>query len=65
MKSTLSGPYATPACLSMSGKDYCAHQGCQLSGWGLVKRYPQTLALLLQEITGKIWTLSALKQQYG
>jgi len=58
------GPYAGPACLPPAGKDYRATQNCMLSGWGLVKRYPQTLANRLQKITGKIWTARALRSQY-
>merc|ERR1712002_135641 len=59
-----STPYAGPACLPPKGKDYRSHQNCMLSGWGLVKRYPQTLANQLQKITGKIWSASALLRQY-
>merc|ERR1711890_164373 len=40
----LSGPYAGLACMPAAGKDYRGHSECQLSGWGLVKRWPQTLA---------------------
>merc|ERR1712142_283655 len=49
------GPYAGPACLPTEGKDYRGSQNCILSGWGLVKRWPQTLADRLQKVTGKIW----------
>merc|ERR1711915_192639 len=59
-----SGPYAGPACVPAPGKDYRGHQNCILSGCGLVKRYPQTLADRLQKVTGKIWTASALRSQY-
>merc|ERR1712002_734078 len=59
-----SGPYAGPACLPPAGKDYRSHKECMLSGWGLVKRWPQTLADQLQKITGKIWTAKDLLRQY-
>jgi len=58
------GPYAGPACLPTAGKDYRNHQKCMLSGWGLVRRYPQTLADQLQKITGRIWGASELRRQY-
>merc|ERR1711970_254340 len=58
------GPYAGPACLPAAGKDYREHQNCMLSGWGLVKRYPQTLADRLQKVTGKIWNARDLLRQY-
>merc|ERR1711955_163825 len=59
-----SGPYAGPACMPAAGKDYRGHQNCMLSGWGLVKRYPQTLADRLQKVTGKIWGARELLRQY-
>jgi len=59
-----SGPYAGPACMPAAGKDYRGHQNCMLSGWGLVKRWPQTLADRLQKVTGKIWTARDLLRQY-
>merc|ERR1712042_46315 len=59
-----SGPYAGPACMPAAGKDYRGHQNCMLSGWGLVKRWPQTLADRLQRVTGKIWTARDLLRQY-
>ena len=34
-----------------AGKDYRGAQNCMLSGWGLVKRYPQTLADRLQKVS--------------
>ena len=34
-----------------TGKDYRNSQNCMLSGWGLVKRYPQTLADQLQKVS--------------
>merc|ERR1712002_255591 len=58
------GPYAGPACMPAAGKDYRNHQNCMLSGWGLVRRYPQTLADQLQKITGRIWGASELRRQY-
>merc|ERR1712002_434964 len=58
------GPYAGPACLPAAGKDYREHQNCMLSGWGLVKRWPQTLADRLQKVTGKIWNARELLRQY-
>merc|ERR1712183_598551 len=58
------GPYAGPACMPAAGKDYRNHQNCVLSGWGLVRRYPQTLADQLQKITGRIWGASELRRQY-
>merc|ERR1711911_357428 len=60
----LSGPYAGPACVPAPGKDYRGDQNCILSGWGLVRRYPQTLANRLQKVTGKIWTARDLLSQY-
>merc|ERR1711890_70268 len=60
----LSGPYAGLACMPAAGKDYRGHSECQLSGWGLVKRWPQTLADRLQKVTGKIWTARDLLRQY-
>merc|ERR1719383_1021901 len=59
-----SGPYAGPACMPAAGKDYRGAQNCMLSGWGLVKRYPQTLADRLQKVTGKIWGARELLRQY-
>merc|ERR1719259_1186889 len=47
-----------------AGKDYRGAQNCMLSGWGLVKRYPQTLADRLQKVTGKIWGARELLRQY-
>jgi len=58
------GPYAGPACMPTPHKDYRGTQNCMLSGWGLVRRYPQTLADQLQKVTGKIWSARALGQQY-
>merc|ERR1712007_217396 len=58
------GPYAGPACLPTEGKDYRGSQNCILSGWGLVKRWPQTLADRLQKVTGKIWGARDLLRQY-
>jgi len=58
------GPYAGPACLPTAGKDYRETQNCMLSGWGLVKRWPQTLADRLQKVTGKIWNARDLLRQY-
>merc|ERR1712137_1411285 len=58
------GPYAGPACLPTEGKDYRGSQNCILSGWGLVKRWPQTLANRLQKVTGKIWGARDLLRQY-
>merc|ERR1712198_431736 len=59
-----SGPYAGPACMPAAGKDYRGHQNCMLSGWGLVRRYPQTLANRLQKVTGRIWGARELLRQY-
>merc|ERR1712221_48064 len=59
-----SGPYAGPACLAPAGKYYRGTQNCMLSGWGLVKRYPQTLADRLQKVTGRIWGARELLRQY-
>merc|ERR1711872_729267 len=59
------GPYAGPACLPPTGKDYRGSQNCVLSGWGLVQRYPQRLADRLQKVTGRIWGAQELLRQYG
>jgi len=59
------GPYAGPACMPKATDDYRGHEHCFLSGWGLVKRYPQTLADQLQKVEGKIWTQEDLRGQYG
>lgn len=47
-----SGPYAGPACVPKSTDDYRAHERCMLSGWGLIKRYPQMLLDLANLTSG-------------
>jgi len=59
------GPYAGPACVPKATDDYKGHKNCILSGWGLVKRYPQTLADQLQKVNGKIWTKEGLDGVWG
>merc|ERR1712243_318210 len=57
-------PCAGPACLPATAQDYRGSQDCILSGWGLVKRWPQTLADQLQKVTGGIWGARELLRQY-
>jgi len=59
------GPYAGPACMPPSGKNYRGSKNCVLSGWGLVQRYPQRLADRLQKVTGRIWGARELRMQYS
>jgi len=59
-----SGPYAGPACLPDTGKDYRESQNCILSGWGLIKRYPALIANRLQKVSGKIWSARRLTIAY-
>merc|ERR550534_3254781 len=56
--------YVGFASLPSAGADYRG-QTCTLSGWGLVRRHPQTLADQLQKITGQIWPKAKAEAEWG
>merc|ERR1719228_2034493 len=59
-----SGSYVGTASLPASGADYRG-QTCTLSGWGLVRRHPETLADQLQKVSGQIWPRSKAQAEWG
>merc|ERR1719378_967075 len=59
-----SGPYLDPLAWLPLARTTVEPKNCMLSGWGLVKRYPQTLADRLQKVTGRIWGARELLRQY-
>jgi len=61
-----SGPYVGPACVPDPGKRYYnGNDNCILSGWGLIKRHPETDADRLQKVTGQLWTRKDLRDVWG
>lgn len=60
---SFAGPYAGPACLPPSGKDYRGAENCVVAGWGLLSAIPPRLANRLQKATGRVWTADYLSKK--
>lgn len=58
-----SGPFAGPACIPDTKKDYRGTTNCILSGWGYIENYKTPN--ILKKVSGKIWTAEALKKKWG